>query len=113
MLRKHVVTLSIAVLASFAGSFALAADDGLSPVPTPSAKVDNGLGELAVASTLREVWLYSQPAERQDNGLGALPNVADMREPWLFSQPAPKVDSGLGEIAVPRAVHTALGAAPR
>ncbi len=67
-------------------------------VPTPTAKIDSGLGKLPHYSQWREPWLYVTPAEKVDSGLGALPHHSEWREPWLYIQPAEKVDSGLGEI---------------
>jgi hypothetical protein len=100
MARKHILAIAVAVFSGCVGTSALAGDDAL-PATTPVAKIDSGLGDLPAVSEMKEVWLYSQPAESRDNGLGSLPNVSEMREPWLFSQPAPKIDSGLGEIAAP------------
>ncbi len=81
-------------------------------VPTPAAKIDNGLGNLPHYSEWRDLWLYATPAESIDSGLGTLPHYSEWHAPWLYSQPAEKIDSGLGEItAQPR--HAAVEAAAR
>ena len=98
---KHAAKTLIGVISAL--GFALSASalaDG--EVPTPAARMDNGLGTLPHYSQWREPWVYAAPAEKIDSGLGSLPHYSQWHEPWLYSQPAEKIDSGLGEIATSR-----------
>ena len=108
---KRAGRILIGVIAAL--GFALSAGalaDG--EVPTPAAKIDNGLGTLPHHSQWRDPWVYATPAEKIDSGLGSLPHYSHWHEPWLYSQPAEKIDSGLGEIAASRRPVPAHAGAP-
>ena len=91
---KHAAAALAAALTLMAAPAALAVDEA----PEPTAKIDNGLGELPQYPQWNEPWLYAVPAEHIDNGLGEMPDVSRITEVWLYAMPAEKIDSGLGEI---------------
>jgi hypothetical protein len=91
---KHAAVALAAALTLIAAPAGLAAGE----VPEPTAKVDNGLGELPPYTQWNETWMYAIPADSIDNGLGEMPDVSRITEVWLYAIPAEKVDSGLGEI---------------
>ena len=100
MKRTGRVLIGVVAALGFAVSAGGALADGT--VPTPAAKIDDGLGTLPHYSQWREPWAYATPAEKVDSGLGSLPHYSQWHEPWLYSQPAEKIDNGLGEIAASR-----------
>jgi len=109
MRRAGRVLIGVVAALGFAVSAGALADG---TVPTPAAKIDNGLGTLPHYSQWREPWVYAMPAEKIDSGLGALPHYSQWGEPWLYSQPAEKIDSGLGEVTASGRQVPAHAAAP-